>query len=367
MVINHLLYSLHGGVAQVVKNLIIEQLKFNNTINIFYIDDSKLKPNEYFGFYFTFVRFHKIKKNRFIGYYLLFGFNVKKLIDKNNNNQIFHIHNLQSLGLFNYLYFYKCIITIHGVSISLTRKNFRTFFSKLLIMLILIKIKIFNHKIIFISKYVRDYYFKLIPNTNSSIIYNGTIKTNKYLLKTNQNIIRLAHVGDLSYEKGLNITLEAFKKLSDFEKQKIEFHIAGIEIDFSKKDIVEFSNITGIKIIYYGFINNVKESVLSKVDFLLLPSKNEGFGMVVIEAMESSVIPIVFNGGGLKEIVKNNKNGFFINNSNDLLLLLKNIISRKINLKYISHNSYRTFLSRFSSSIMAYKYLYNYKKITNEK
>jgi glycosyltransferase involved in cell wall biosynthesis len=48
-------------------------------------------------------------------------------------------------------------------------------------------------------------------------------------------------------------------------------------------------------------------------DFLILPSRNEAFGQVVIEAMIQKCIPMVAQGTGASEIVATYKTGFLFN------------------------------------------------------
>lgn len=54
-----------------------------------------------------------------------------------------------------------------------------------------------------------------------------------------------------------------------------------------------------------------------KAKILLLPSYNEGFGMVLLDAMQHECIPIVFDSSmAFKDIIDNNNNGFIINRFN---------------------------------------------------
>lgn len=58
------------------------------------------------------------------------------------------------------------------------------------------------------------------------------------------------------------------------------------------------------------------------------PERIEHFGMTTVEAMQNHCVPIVFNGGGQKEIVEHGRSGFLINSSSGLraatLELIKN-------------------------------------------
>lgn len=57
------------------------------------------------------------------------------------------------------------------------------------------------------------------------------------------------------------------------------------------------------------------------------PEKAEHFGITVVEAMASGVVPVVFNGGGMPEIVEQQKNGFLFNDLKELKNLTEQLMS----------------------------------------
>ena len=57
------------------------------------------------------------------------------------------------------------------------------------------------------------------------------------------------------------------------------------------------------------------------------PERAEHFGISVVEAMASGCLPIVFNGGGLPEIITNSKNGFLFNGLDELKKITVKIAS----------------------------------------
>ena len=62
--------------------------------------------------------------------------------------------------------------------------------------------------------------------------------------------------------------------------------------------------------------NNKINKLISDHDVLVLPSKFDGFGFVVSEAIDSKVFVIVSNEVGAKDLIKNGKIGsIFRNNS----------------------------------------------------
>lgn len=54
-------------------------------------------------------------------------------------------------------------------------------------------------------------------------------------------------------------------------------------------------------------------------DLMVHPERAEHFGITTIEAMSAGVVPVVFAGGGQKEIVQNNKNGFHWTTKDELM------------------------------------------------
>ncbi len=57
------------------------------------------------------------------------------------------------------------------------------------------------------------------------------------------------------------------------------------------------------------------------------PKLQEHFGISTVEAMAYGCIPVVYNGGGLIEIIQENKNGFLWNTPNELLAKTREIVS----------------------------------------
>jgi len=79
------------------------------------------------------------------------------------------------------------------------------------------------------------------------------------------------------------------------------------------------------KFIFSGFVDGV-ENYMKAADILTVPSKNEGFGRVIIEAMISGIPIIADKSGGITEIIRNNTDGLLINSS-DIKLFIKTLES----------------------------------------
>ena len=121
------------------------------------------------------------------------------------------------------------------------------------------------------------------------------------------------------------ILIKAFKKLM-FDAQLTIVGEGNLyrKIRNESKLIMNVSN-ASIKIIN-RVENNKINKLISDHDVLVLPSKFDGFGFVVSEAIDSKVFVIVSNEVGAKDLIKNGKIGsIFRNNSQSELQNLLNL------------------------------------------
>nr|WP_304608106.1 glycosyltransferase family 4 protein [Lentiprolixibacter aurantiacus] len=122
-------------------------------------------------------------------------------------------------------------------------------------------------------------------------------------------------VGNHGYEKGFDRLLKSWeivvRSYPDWH-----LHIFG-KIDSGKKNIKIAEK---LQISSYVSFHNPEKNIMSKYkasSIYALPSRSEGFGMVIIEAMSFGVPCIAFDcPGGPRDIIDNGKNGILVNNNN---------------------------------------------------
>lgn len=156
------------------------------------------------------------------------------------------------------------------------------------------------------NKLATSNYDKLI------VINNGINLQNKDYRRKSRKSISIGFVGRWSEEKRPEIYLQIAKKiLSHFDN--VAFIMAGIGM----KGNIKLINEAGVS--FLGEIVTEKEmtSLYDKLTFILVPSKREGFPMVIMEAMSNGVIPIATNVGGISEHILNNENGILIYEQED--------------------------------------------------
>ena len=123
-------------------------------------------------------------------------------------------------------------------------------------------------------------------------------------------------MGRLEKVKGVHILINAFEKVCK-QCQNVKLTVVGDGTE--KRNLEEQAKelIKNEKINFVGRQSNVIDWV-DKSNIFIYPSIwEEGFGISVIEAMARGLIPITFKKGGLIEIIKNEENGFLVNEVNE--------------------------------------------------
>jgi glycosyltransferase involved in cell wall biosynthesis len=152
---------------------------------------------------------------------------------------------------------------------------------------------------------------KYIKN-EPTIIYHGIQPDSMVFSEgTTKNI---AIVGRLSYEKGVDIALKVIQKVLDHQPDAKLWIIGdGKERNSLRKLTIGLGVEQSVE--YFGFLDNVDE-LLSKCSILIMTSRWEGFGLVLLEAMKLKIPCVAFDHTAANEIIVDNKTGFLIPNMN---------------------------------------------------
>ncbi|MCR4693245.1 MAG: glycosyltransferase family 4 protein [Firmicutes bacterium] len=161
-----------------------------------------------------------------------------------------------------------------------------------------------------------------IDTKNAIVVYNGVDIEKIDAFSNSEDIVsecfKVVYAGVVQPTKGVHTLVEAVKKLSD-EEGGISLDIFG-EIPKAVPqnyidELSEMASKSNGAIRMRGYSNNVV-SEISKCDLLVLPSQNEGLGMVLLEAMCLKKPVIGSNVGGIPEIIISGENGFLFENKN---------------------------------------------------
>lgn len=222
--------------------------------------------------------------------------------------------------------------------------------------------KYFTKKIIAISNSVKkEILDKGIEESKITVIYNGICKE-KFKpreRKIEDNSIKIGCVARLDYKKkGQDVLIKAISILKD-EFPNIKCFLAGEcnkDSKEQKNELLELANELEVseKIIFLGNVDKVSE-LLKNIDIFVLPSRYEGFGIALIEAMFSKVMVISSDIDGPKEIIENNKYGYLFEMGNhyDLACKIKSVI--KTYDKNKIEDAYKNAIEKYDINIMVEK------------
>jgi len=162
------------------------------------------------------------------------------------------------------------------------------------------------------------------------IIPNG-IELDKYRnAKTNPDIIAkygiddvdkvLLFVGRIDKYKGIQDVIEAMPEILS-KHHNIKFIVVGGDYGY-KSELKKLSEKLNVdkSVVFTGNIS--KEELIElykRADIFVFPSKMEGFGIVLLEAIASGTLCIAYSIPSVRKIIKDNENGVLVKNKNELL------------------------------------------------
>jgi len=214
-----------------------------------------------------------------------------------------------------------------------------------------------------ISNAVKSYLIKRgeIPNgyTIDVVCYGfqKDISTNPEGLKLITNLMndqnsnyKIGTIGRLVSQKDYPTLLNAFSNILK-SMPNTDLYVVGE--GYLQKDLIELSKSLGVngKVYWLGKTEYVKE-FLSKIDLFILPSKYEGFGLVLLEAMVAKRPIIAANNSAIPEVLGKTYEGLFSTGDvNALAQHIKTAISDK-NFSERLVQSYSSQLNLFDPSKM---------------
>lgn len=158
-----------------------------------------------------------------------------------------------------------------------------------------------------VSEYLRNNLIKSgIKKEKISVVYNG-IKFKNVEKKKNNKVIVIGSIGRLHKTKGFDVLIKSMSKLP--ENVLLKIWGEGSERK-NLENIIKENNLSK-RVFLEGFSEDIHKS-LSEVDIYVQPSRMEGFGFSVVEAMGAGLPVIVSNNGALPELIKNKKTGIII-------------------------------------------------------
>lgn len=363
LTIIHFVHTLYGGVASVASNIINYSHKIGvKSILVYSVYDSAIKE-----MISTPCEMIQVNNYDFPGSYMFFGMGIHKIYSDyirvhKDEKVICHVHNVQALGSLANWKDIPLVCTLH--SLCGDEKTLRQKLSNALYETALKRLIKYNKKITSVSSAIVDYYARSVDKNKIQIIHNGSsVNINK---RAKQSKFTIGHVGNLSYAKGWDTLFNAFVSLPAYVQEKSQLLAAGKETQMFTfeliKNLISEKCLNG-KVECLGYIPNAKDNFIPKLDVLVLASRNEGLGLVQIEAMGYGIPVLGRAVGGITEILKDGYNGFVIKDENDLAEKIVLLESDDELYNRLSVNARETYENKFTLEKMCESYTNLYKDL----
>ncbi|HXW68854.1 MAG TPA: glycosyltransferase family 4 protein [Dissulfurispiraceae bacterium] len=275
---------------------------------------------------------------------------------------VLHVHNnLSFLAGFlgSLLQSIKIVYTLHCLGVY--QSTFFDHFSKWL------SLKV-TSRFIAVSESVKKDFINCSINPDSVVVVPNCIDIKEFCVSQKKDeaptivcVARLDH-----YIKGQDILIKALPIVKErIQAFKCQLIGEGPSRPFLEQMVKDLGLTEAVS--FMGVRNDVA-ALLSQADLFVLPSRYEGFGIVILEAMASGLPVIISNIDGPAEIVTDGKDGlhFRSGDERDLADKITALLVDKDLRKRMAEASLRRVLG-YSIEVMYDRYLSVYRVITDKK
>lgn len=201
----------------------------------------------------------------------------------------------------------------------------------------------------------------VIPNGVDLKMFAGS--NDRIMLEGDPSVL---YVGHLSGLKGVDILIQAITKLRS-ELPNIKLHLVGRGNDpyfaaLAKKEGIEKH------VVFHGFAeHSMLPSYYRSADICVFPSRHEGFGLVILEAMASGIPVIASDIPSFREIISDGSDGrlFKLEDADALSKAVIALYQDPHLRKELSRNAFEK-ATRYSWENIADKYISLYKCLCDE-
>jgi glycosyltransferase involved in cell wall biosynthesis len=214
----------------------------------------------------------------------------------------------------------------------------------------------------FTYKYLLDIYNKYniqYDTNNIKVVYPvciDTVNTYKYE-KQNYSFVMIGRIFEYSTDANNKHFDKMIKILSDFNDYDYELNIIGsVKSENWYNYLMQLIGDNNKIKIHCDISEDEKNNIIQKSKYFVQLtgfeenkiSNEEHFGISIIEGINYNCIPISYNGGYPPYYIKNNENGYIINDSEELKILVYNILNNNEIVDYNNFNNSEFNLNKFT-------------------
>ena len=212
------------------------------------------------------------------------------------------------------------IIKKHKIDIIHTHHRMAAFYARLLMYLFpkvkhvytahnifdnrlkLYKYSVQGARVIAVSIAVKEHLKKQLNLNNVEIIYNGIKVDNSK--ETSSEVtdftgVKIGFIGRLDYQKGVDLLIKSLARL-DYSDYKMYIIGAG-QMENELKELVSTYELTS-NVEFLGYRDDIS-ALINSFDFLVFPSRFEGFGLALAETFLREKTAVVTNILGFRDLI----------------------------------------------------------------
>lgn len=213
------------------------------------------------------------------------------------------------------------------------------------------------------SVIMRDWPIKVIPNPLDTLRWRPIeqkLARELLQLPSSSRILTFGAIGgSLSYHKGFDLLLEAFRHLRG---QVEDLHL----VVFGQSKPINIPDL-GFPIQYLGYLNDdiSLQLLYSASDLVVVPSRCDAFGQVASEAHACGTPVVAFDSTGLADIVIHKETGYLAKafDTEDFAKGILWVLNETLQNNNLGDNARKSAVSRFSNEIVAEQYIKVYRSL----
>ena len=233
-------------------------------------------------------------------------------------------------------FFPKCKVVIYRHT---TNESVHPRLKRVLSIFILHFCYIYANKVVHVSNFSKRE--QKICKKKAEIVYNGVSYSPK-VERVYYSPLKLLFLARLDKSKGIEEVINAVKKFSP-DSVVLDVVGAGPMEPFVRTSVND-------QIHFYGFQKDVAK-FYKKNDVFIMLSHFENCSFSLIDALKYSM-PIISTGvGGIPEIVKNNQNGYLVNNVEEAIQAIQKFLNKPNLIREMGNKSRELYEQNFDSEI----------------
>lgn len=347
MKILHIVFSFkYGGIETMLVNIVNEQIQHTQVSIIIINDNYEQSLLDRIDKKVQIIKIGRPLKSKNLFYIFKLNYLIKKI-----SPSIIHSHNSSIIKYLCPFFRNIAVNTIHDTPNSTHFSHIRSY-----------------REIFAISKSVQN---NLKEKRHDSYIVENGIQPDNFLKKEHHQaspIFKIVQIGRLEhYKKGQDILIKACSLLTNNKAATIHIDFIG---EGDSKDyligLVKEYNLNS----YISFLGSKDthyiEQHLKDYDLLVQPSRIEGFGLTVAEAMAAKVPVLVSGQEGPMEIINHGEYGFYFNNNDEHDLankIIEIVHLQESQIEIMVNKALKRVQEHYNIKRTANKYLEHYKNL----